>query len=337
MNLLLSGGCGFVGTAICRRFLASRPGLRITVIDSLRRRGAESNVAVLESLGVKVVHGDIRLPQDLNVDHFNWIIDAAAEPSVTGGGTTREQMVGHNLAGTLNLIELAASQGAGFILLSTSRVYSIEALKALPLNVRDDAFCLGARPFPPFWGISDDGVAEDFSTESPLSLYGATKLASEIMAMEYGKQTGTPVVINRCGMLAGAGQFGRPDQGVFSWWIRQWAARGPLAYRGFGGVGHQVRDVLHPFDLADLILKQIDAAPQEVVNVSGGIESATSLAQLSSVCRDALGPHEVSSDPDTHAYDVPWLVLDSSEARRRYDWRPTITRGEIFKEIIESC
>jgi len=81
MKILVTGGCGFVGAAICRRFFQARSGLAITVLDSLRRRGSETNVADLEGRGVRVVHGDLRVAADLAaLGPFDWVIDAAAEP-----------------------------------------------------------------------------------------------------------------------------------------------------------------------------------------------------------------------------------------------------------------
>lgn len=235
MKILVTGGCGFVGAAICRRFLQARTGLAVTVLDSLRRRGSETNVADLEARGVRVVHGDVRLAADLEaLGPFDWVIDAAAEPSVlagtaAGGHTGRRQLVDHNLTGTVNLLEAAAAWQAGVVLLSTSRVYSIPALCELPLVERagrggGPAFRLDdTRPLPA--GLSAAGIAAGFSTAAPVSLYGATKLAGETLALEYAHAAGTPLVIDRCGVLAGAGQFGRADQGIFSWWIHRWADR----------------------------------------------------------------------------------------------------------------
>ena len=128
MKILITGGCGFVGAALCRRFLTARAGLAVTVLDSLRRRGAETNVADLEARGVRVVHGDVRVAADIDaLGPFDWVIDAAAEPSVlagtaAGGQTGRRQLVDHNLVGTVNLLEAAARWQAGMVLLSTSRV-----------------------------------------------------------------------------------------------------------------------------------------------------------------------------------------------------------------------
>ena len=347
MKLLVTGGCGFTGHAIIGELLESMENLSITVIDNLRRRGAETNVTALESLGVSVLHGDVRLMSDLDpIPHVDWIIDCAAVPSVLAGTsatgqtrTSKRQVIEHNLLGTVNILESMVRWGAGLVLLSTSRVYSMRHLQGLDCDVQDGAFVprtMGTNVD----GLTAGGVTEAFPTTAPISLYGATKLASEALSLEYAAETGLPVFVNRCGVLAGAGQFGRADQGIFSWWIRQWITRKPLSYIGYGGYGHQVRDCLHPRDVARLIRCQIlapqRASGQGIVNVSGGMRSARSLAQVSRWCEAHLGPHAVKAEPENRANDVPWLVLDHSEASRIYGWYPEVEVEKIFAEIASS-
>jgi CDP-paratose 2-epimerase len=190
------------------------------------------------------------------------------------------------------------------------------------------------QDFPP--GLSPAGVTEDFATAPPISLYGATKLASELLALEYGETFGLPVWINRCGVLAGAGQFGRADQGIFAYWLNTYLRRLPLRYIGFDGAGHQVRDCLHPRDLASLISQQLNDITRPVAriqNVSGGTASATSLAQLSHWCAERFGPHVVTAEPKPRPFDIPWLVLDSFLASRQWGWKPQIQVEEILEEI----
>jgi CDP-paratose 2-epimerase len=185
-------------------------------------------------------------------------------------------------------------------------------------------------------GLCGNGVSEAFSTEPPVSLYGATKRASEQLALEYGVAYGFPVWINRCGVLAGAGQFGRPDQGIVSYWIHSWQQRAPLTYIGFDGKGHQVRDCLDPADLLPLLDRQTATAGGshvQVQNVSGGIGSAWSLRQLSEWCATRFGPHDVASRPDTRQYDVPWMVLDATRAAKQWDWAPQTSVEGIFEAI----
>jgi CDP-paratose 2-epimerase len=205
------------------------------------------------------------------------------------GRTSTRQLVEHNLLGTVNVLEFCRQHGAGLVLLSTSRVYSIAMMAALPLAVRDNAFAPVEGSWPA--GASPQGITEAFSTAAPVSLYGATKLASEALALEYHDAFGIPVVINRCGVLAGPGQFGTAEQGIFSYWIRSWALARTLRYLGFGGMGHQVRDALHPADLLDLVQRQIarGSSASGIWNVAGGPANAMSLAQLSRRIRRAAG------------------------------------------------
>ncbi|MGQ9897953.1 MAG: NAD-dependent epimerase/dehydratase family protein [Acidobacteriota bacterium] len=339
MRILLTGICGFVGSVVARVLREWLTELEVVGVDNLVRPGSEINRQRLRTAGFRLVHGDIRLPSDLEgLPPCDWIIDAAANPSVLAGvdgKTGARQLLEHNLVGTLNLLELARRWNAGFILLGTSRVYSIAALRALPLLEQNDRFV-------PNWeagveGLSPNGIAETFSTTPPLSLYGSAKLASEILALEYGAAFGLSVFINRCGVMAGAEQFGKADQGIVSFWIRSYAARRPLHYIGFGGCGRQVRDCLHPADLVPLLVAQISAGQSagvpRVVNVSGGMASSFSLAELSAWCAEHFGPHEVMADPTPRPFDVGWLILDASLAQTHYHWRPTYTREAIFSEI----
>lgn len=340
MRILISGICGFVGSTLAKTLLASDPGREILGFDNFIRPGSEGNRAELKSLGIKLFHADLRAASDLEtLPAVDWVIDAAANPSVLAGvdgKSSSRQLVEHNLGGTINLLEYCKTHRAGFILLSTSRVYSIAPLAALNVAAVNDAFAPApGAPLPA--GISRAGVSEEFATGAPISLYGATKLASEAMALEYGETFGFPVFINRCGVLAGAGQFGRADQGIFAYWINAWRSRRPLKYLGFGGHGHQVRDCLDPRDLASLLEKQLRApklaAGDRLVNVSGGAESAMSLRQLSDWCSRRFGPHEVANDGTTRPFDIAWIVLDSAKARRLWQWRPSATTTQILEEI----
>jgi CDP-paratose 2-epimerase len=220
-------------------------------------------------------------------------------------------------------------------MLSTSRVYSIRDLAAIRVEARGDRFSPGTQATP-MTGFSDRGVAEDFSTEPPLSLYGSSKRASEILVCEYAEAFGLPVFINRCGVLAGAGQFGKIDQGIFSYWIHSWRAKRQLKYIGFDGTGHQVRDCLHARDLLPLITKQLQKSGSDkprIVNVSGGVEHSASLRQLSAWCEQRFGKQSVAVDKQPRPFDVPWLVLDSSRAGQVWDWKPQTSLDTVWNEI----
>lgn len=341
MRLLITGTCGFVGSGVAARLIAEHEGLEIIGLDNLSRPGSWMNWQPLEQRGVKVLHADLRVASDLeNLGDFDWVIDAAATPSVLAGvegGVSSRQLVEHNLLGTLNLLEWCRRSNAGLILLSSSRVYSIVDLAALPLVVDGSAFQLADSVAAPH--VSGMGITEKFPTTAPISLYGASKLASEQLALEYAFAFGMPVRINRCGVLAGAGQFGKADQGIFAFWLTSYQQRRPLSYLGFNGKGYQVRDCLHPHDLADLIWLQFqsrdDAVKPTIVNVSGGAQSSRSLAELSAWCRQRWGDHPIEAKSVSRPYDLPWLILDNSLAKSAWNWKPNITTDVILSGIAE--
>jgi CDP-paratose 2-epimerase len=339
MKILISGVCGFVGSTLAHGLLDTVASREIIGIDNLSRAGSPLNLAPLRKRGINFRHGDLRCASDLeSIGQVDWIIDAAANPSVLAGvdGTTSSrQLIEHNLSGTVNLLELAKRCRAGFTLLSTSRVYSVKALSEIPVVVENEGFLADLAVSLPA-GVSEHGIAESFSTSPPVSLYGASKLASEILALEYGDAFEFPVWINRCGVLAGAGQFGHPEQGIFSYWINACLRKRPLKYIGFDGAGHQARDCFHPRDLLPLLETQfagIKSDAPRVINLGGGPANAMSLAQLTRWCAERFGPHEITSDPAPRPFDVPWLVMDSRLAAKTWDWSAATKLETILDEI----
>jgi CDP-paratose 2-epimerase len=339
MKLLVAGICGFVGSTLSRALLESVENLQIFGLDNFIRPGSEVNRRELAEIGVKIFHADVRSATDFEtLPAVDYVIDAAANPSVLAGvdgKTSSRQLLEHNLWGTVNVLEYCKAHRAGLILLSTSRVYSVPPLAALPVEIHQSAF----HPKPGVKlpaGLTDAGVDETFSTAPPISLYGSSKLASEILALEYAETFHFPVWINRCGVLAGAGQFGKADQGIFSFWINAHLRRRPLKYIGFNGGGHQVRDCLHPRDLLPALLAQMQYRGDEksrISNFSGGITNSMSLAQLTGWCDARFGEHRVASDANPRPFDIPWMVLDASLAAKEWNWKPAISLENILDEI----
>ncbi|HEY3411879.1 MAG TPA: NAD-dependent epimerase/dehydratase family protein [Armatimonadota bacterium] len=341
MRILITGVCGFVGSTLAECLLERVEGIHIAGIDNLMRPGSETNRARLERLGVEFVHGELRSASDIaGLPACDWVIDAAANPSVLAGlsgeGSSR-RLFEHNLSALGNVLEYCRQHRAGLLLLSSSRVYSIPALCSIPLCVRDAAFVVDeAAALPP--GLSVNGLGVSFSTAAPVSLYGATKLASEIMALEYGAAFDFPVWITRCGVLAGAGQFGTPAQGIFAYWINAHLRRRPLRYIGFDGAGHQARDAFHPRDLAALLLAQMRtarAAGQRVYTAGGGVSNTMSLAQLNAWCDGRFGLHAPQADPAPRQYDIPWVTMDNTEAARDFYWQLEMKLPAILDEIAQ--
>jgi CDP-paratose 2-epimerase len=340
MRILITGICGFVGSTLAKALQESLPDYEIFGIDNFSRSGSWLNKPLLEKRDIQIFHGDIRSTEDIDaLPRADWVIDAAANPSVLAGvdgKTSSLQLVQHNLFGTVNLLEYCKRHSAGFILLSTSRVYSIPGISQLKVEVVDKAFAPVVDQVFPI-GISEQGVAEEYSTAPPVSLYGSTKVASEHLALEYGATFGFPVWINRCGVMAGAGQFGHPGQGIFAFWIHSFREQQPLKYIGFGGSGYQVRDCLHPSDVVRLLEQQMNEPlgtdKPRVLNLSGGLANSMSLKQLSNWCAERFGPNEVVQTNIQRPFDIPWMVLDSRQAWAIWSWKPEINLYEILTEI----
>ena len=175
------------------------------------------------------------------------------------------------------------------VFLSTSRVYPIASLRELPLVATETRFVIPEAKAGPGW--SARGIAENFPLTGSRSLYGATKLCSELIITEYVALYGLPAVINRCGVVTGPWQMGKVDQGFIVFWAAHHLFGAPLSYNGFGGAGLQVRDALHVDDLYRLIRDQVVQMPAhsgKTYNVGGGAECSVSLAELTEACVERL-------------------------------------------------
>ena len=336
MRILISGGAGFVGSSLARAFRGD--GHEVVAFDNLRRRGSELNLAAFKAEGIGFQHGDVRVAADwadLPGD-YDLVIDAAAEPSVhagTAGGSPR-YVLDTNLVGTLNCLEFCSRRAPRLLFLSTSRVYSIAPLQALDRREGEARFELTAQGR----GVSPRGIAEDFAVDQPRSFYGASKLASELLVQEYAAAGRVAAVIDRCGVIAGPGQFGKVDQGVFTLWVARHLLGGALAYHGYGGSGKQVRDLLHPADLYDLLQRQVANLEDHsgaVFNVGGGLECSTSLLEYTGHCQAATGNTiEMGRVPETNPVDVPLYLSDNTKVERAFGWTPQRGVGDIVSDIV---
>lgn len=337
MKILVTGGAGFVGSHLSLKLKQDNPQSRIIALDNLKRRGSELNLPRLRSGGVEFVHGDVRRPEDLAaIGGFDLLLECSAEPSVTAGiHEAPDYLIQTNLVGTINCLEETRRHRGAMIFLSTSRVYPISFINKL--SFIETATRFEPAPNQEFPGISDQGISEHFPLGAPRSLYGTTKLASELLLQEYIDTYGIRGVINRCGVLSGPWQMGKVDQGVVALWVARHVYQGSLAYFGFGGQGKQVRDLLHVDDLYRLIRIQIDRLAElsgETFNVGGGRSISVSLCELTDICREKTGNVlEIRSIPGNREADIPYYITDNGKVTRHTGWQPEITVPEIVGEV----
>ncbi|HEX5988587.1 MAG TPA: NAD-dependent epimerase/dehydratase family protein [Solirubrobacterales bacterium] len=336
-RLLITGGAGFVGSNLAVSLAGRHPDWEIVAFDNLYRKGSELNLPRLEEAGVEFVKGDVREPGDLaKVPELTALIECSAEPSVMSGVDGETGYLVHtNLTGAYNCLELARRDGAFLVFLSTSRVYPVAPQVELALEETETRFEIAAEQA--VRGVSPEGIAEDFPLEGARTLYGATKLAAEMLIEEYREGLGVPAVIDRCGVIAGPWQMGKVDQGVFTHWMLAHHFGNPLSYIGFGGQGKQVRDLLHVEDLVDLVERQLldpEAWDGRTVNVGGGRECSLSLRETTAICQELTG-NEVPITPveETRQGDVPIYLSDCTKLFGLDEWRPRRSAEQVLADI----
>jgi CDP-paratose 2-epimerase len=338
-SILITGGCGFVGSNLAINFKKDNPSIRVVVLDNLKRRGSELNIKRLSENGVEFIHGDIRNLEDFDgIGKIDVLIDAAAEPSVVSGmETTPDYLINTNLVGTINCLNFALKNNAVFVLLSTSRVYPVETLNLISLEETDTRFILN-KNLNVIPGVSEEGINETFSLQGARSFYGTSKLSAELFVEEYAAFYGLKAIVNRCGVLTGPWQMGKVDQGVVVLWMAKHFWNKELGYFGFGGEGKQVRDMLHVNDLYDLLSIQLnnpDKYTGRPWNVGGGKNVSVSLRELTKICEEITGNSIViRSVPKNRVADIPWYITDSQDIRSVSDWEPKYTVEMIMLEIF---
>ncbi|NER81243.1 MAG: NAD-dependent epimerase/dehydratase family protein [Leptolyngbya sp. SIO1D8] len=336
-KILVCGGAGFIGSSLSLGIKAQHPDWDVIALDNLRRRGSELNLSRLKDARINFIHGDIRSASDLDARVFDVdiIIDCSAEPSVLAGFSSPDYVLKTNLVGTINILELARKVKAHLLFLSTSRVYPVEALNSLKLIEESTRYSI--HPDQTVVGFSSKGVSEDFPLNGYRSLYGTTKLASELLIEEYRHAYGLKAIVNRCGVVTGPWQMGKVDQGVFVLWVAAHHFYKSLQYIGYGGTGKQVRDLLNVDDLLNLVQYQVNNFDQldgDILNVGGGVNGSLSLLETTQICHELTG-NIIPIKPvlEERLGDVPLFIMDSSRIQEKLGWQPKHTPESTLQDI----
>ncbi len=338
-TILITGGAGFVGSNLSFNLKRDFPDYKIIALDNLKRRGSEFNIERLRKSGIEFIHGDIRNKEDLfSLSKIDCIIECSAEPSVLAGiNSSPEYLLNTNLIGTINCLELARRDLSDFIFLSTSRVYPIHLINSLDFFETETRYELSQSQT--IIGVSQNGFSEKLPLDGVRSLYGTSKLASELILQEYIENFKIRGVINRCGVITGPWQMGKVDQGVIVFWMANHIYNKPLSYFGYGGKGKQVRDILHINDLYDLIklqLSKIDTINGQIFNVGGGRYVSLSLSELTSLCsKYSNNKIEIQSIQEDRVADIRIYITDNSKIFNQLKWKPTISSETIIEEIYK--
>ena len=320
MKILVTGGCGFVGTNLC--IFLKKKNFKVFSIDNLSRKGSSYNLGLLKKNKIRNFKIDIsNFKKFKKIPKVDIIIDCCAEAAVEISKNELDRVFNTNLVGTHNVLKKAKNDKSKIIFLSSSRVYPIRTLNNFVKSKNIN------RPIKSLKTIN-----ENFDLDGPRSIYGFTKLASEMLIEEFSYQFGIKYIINRCGVISGPLQFGKQDQGFVSLWIWRHLNKLKLSYIGYGGYGHQVRDVLHVNDLLELILLQINKINKlnnKIFTVGGSLKSKTSLFELTKICQKLTkNKIKISKIPQTSNYDIPAYISDNKKVSKAYGWK-------VKKDIYE--
>ena len=320
MKILITGGCGFVGSNLAIYFKNNRIGSKINTLDNLSRKGSLLNFQRLKKNKIKNFKKDISNYNELkSLPKYDLIVDCCAEAAVEESRKEVDKVFNTNLIGTFNILKKCTKDKSNFIFLSSSRVYSIKKLR----NIKKNKFL----------------VNEKFDTSEPKSIYGFSKFSSEHLIREFSFLYKIKYIINRLGVISGPWQFGKQDQGFVSLWVWKHMNKKKLSYIGFGGKGLQVRDVIHITDVCKLITKQIkkiNSINNLTLNAGGGAKNAISLKKLTKICEKITSNKiKISSKKMTSEYDIPYYVTNNSKVKKIYNWNPQKKILDIVTDIYD--
>ena len=327
MKILITGGCGFVGANICIKLREKK--YKIFSLDNLSRKGSKFNLNILKNLSIKNFKVDISdYKKILKLPKFDLIIDCCAEASVEVSRNDLDRVINTNFIGTFNILKKAKKDNSKIIFISSSRVNSINTIFKI----------LNKKKLNKVVNINKK-INENFETSKPKSIYGLTKLASEMLIEEFSYAFNLKYIINRCGVISGPLQFGKQDQGFVSLWIWSHIIKKNLKYIGYGGNGHQIRDVLHIADLTDLIemqIKKLDKINNKLFCVGGSDHSYTSLKKLTKICENITrNKIKFTKNSKTSIYDIPYFITNNSKVSKVYKWKPKRNILDVVRDTYK--
>ena len=329
MKILITGGCGFVGSNIAIYLKKNLKKAKISSLDNLTRSGSIINHNRLKKYKIKNYNINIeKLDKIRLLPSFDLIIDCCAEPAIEASRKEPDRVFKTNLVGTFNILKKCIKDEADLIFLSSSRVYSINKLRGYAKNLNI------IRPQK-----IKKKINEDFETRSASSLYGFTKLASEKLIKEFFFNTKLKFIINRFGVIAGPWQFGKQDQGFVPLWVAKHFYKKKLSYIGFGGHGNQVRDIIHIDDVCKIIsiqIRKINKINNDTFNIGGGLKSFISLKDLTVKCQKLTNNRiKIKKVSKTSIFDIPYFITDNKKIQKKYSWKPSKNLDMILKDIFD--
>lgn len=334
MKILITGGCGFLGTNLAADSL--RRHNETIVLDHLGRQGATQNLEWLRSKGLKqFVHGDVRNANDVTKiirdTQPDAIFHLAGQVAMTTSIDNPRLDFETNVVGSHNVLEAVRnfSPSTPILFSSTNKVYGdLEQFTYVEESKR-----YLAKEWP---GGFDETVSLDF--RSP---YGCSKGAADQYMLDYARIYGLKTIVFRHSSIFGGRQFSTSDQGWIGWFVQQALEtkvnpkRSPFT---ISGNGKQVRDVLFAQDLIGCYfqaLEKVDTCKGQAFNIGGGQENSLSLLELFDFLQETLGIELKWKQLPPRVSDQKVFVANTAKAEKYFGWTPKVSKSDGLKKMIE--
>ena len=326
MKILITGGCGFVGSNLA--LFLKKKGFSVHTLDNLTRKGSTYNSNLLKKQKIKNYKINIsNIKKIKSLPKYDLILDCCAEAAVEISKNDFDKVINTNLIGTINILKKSKNDKSKIIFISSSRIYPLEEMNKIIKNKNLKSKIKISKMF-----------SEKDKIIGPKTIYGLTKLCSEMLIEEFSYAYQLKYLINRCGVISGPLQFGKQDQGFVSLWIWRHLNKKKLNYIGYGGYGNQIRDVLHIDDLSELILlqiKNINKINNKLFTVGGSKTSYTSLSQLTKLCQKITGNKiKMGKVSKTSSYDIPYYLSDNTHVSNTYRWKPKRNINQVVMDTF---
>ena len=334
MKLLITGGCGFLGSNLASDAIAR--GDELVVFDNLYRNGSRDNLLWLQSQGkLNFEHGDIRNQNDITrvIQDFkpDAIFHLAGQVAMTTSIANPRMDFEVNVMGSHNLLEAVRQYTPGAIVVysSTNKVYG--DLEQYTYDETETRYRCVEQP-------------KGFDERSQLdfhSPYGCSKGAADQYMLDYARIFGLKTVVFRHSSMYGGRQFATYDQGWVGWFCQKAVetSRGQL-HEPFtiSGSGKQVRDVLHADDMKRLYtaaVNKIEMAKGHAFNIGGGIENSLSLLELFSMLEDQLNIKLNYIRLPVRESDQRVFVADIGKAKQLLNWQPDVSAEKGVSRMVD--
>lgn len=333
MKLLITGGCGFLGSNLAKYGIEN--GYEITIFDNLSRLGSVQNLEWLKNAGdFQFVHGDIRNKNDveslIKFNEFDAIFHLAGQVAMTTSIENPYKDFETNTIGTINLLDSIRkySPATSIQYSSTNKVYG-DLLQFDYIEEKSRYIC------PEFPNGFSESVPLEF--HSP---YGCSKGSADQYMLDFSRIFGLKTVVFRHSSMYGSRQFSTYDQGWVGWFCqkaidkKQNPSADPF---NISGNGKQVRDILHAEDMIQLYymaLNNIEKIHGQAFNIGGTMPQSLSLLELFALLEDILSVKLEYTELPPRESDQLVFVADVTKIHNYIGWTPKVTSKQGVEEMI---